>query len=207
VPLPATSRLVVVICPCHEQQLHSRRAWGSRHHQCRRRNGLGRRWPADYRCGWRCSASDRDSAVQRCRHRLCARYRQQLAVPAACTRRRRRRDLRVRYTCCSPHESTTSTPPRTLTVNRSRSSKRSSRRVNDGDTVFMLTAELQDRTLRPALVAKRDRRRGDDLLGPSRLSAVRNRLARKPGARLWWDDGFVLTFLTNMILLPSDIGI
>jgi hypothetical protein len=94
-----------------------------------------------------------------------------------------------------------------LTVNRSRSSKRSSRRVNDGDTVFMLTAELQDRTLRPALVAKRDRRRGDDLLGPSRLSAVRNRLARKPGARLWWDDGFVLTFLTNMILLPSDIGI
>jgi len=43
VPLPVTSSLVVVICSCHEQQLHSRRAWGSRRHQCRRRSGLGRR--------------------------------------------------------------------------------------------------------------------------------------------------------------------
>src|SRR2546423_13809970 len=32
-------------------------------------------------------------------------------------------------------------------------------------------------------------------------------IRRKPGVRRRWDDGFALTFLTNMILLPSDIGI
>src|SRR4051795_9667849 len=33
----------------------------------------------------------------------------------------------------------------------------------------------------PLIVAERDRRRGDDLLGPARLSAVRNRLAQSAG--------------------------
>ena len=33
------------------------------------------------------------------------------------------------------------------------------------------------------------------------------KVSRKPGVRLRWDEGFALTFSTNMILLPSDIGI
>ena len=38
---------------------------------------------------------------------------------------------------------------------------------------------------------------------PESIGAIR----RKPGVRLRWDDGFALTFLTNMIPLPSAIGI
>src|SRR5215813_13823980 len=50
---------------------------------------------------------------------------------------------------------------------------------HDGQGACLFTKRLE-RT-GPLLVAERGRRRGDDLLGPTRLSAIRNRLAQSAG--------------------------
>ena len=49
---------------------------------------------------------------------------------------------------------------------------------HDGQGACLFTKRLERG---PLLVAERGRRRGDDLLGPTRLSAVRNRLAQSAG--------------------------
>jgi transposase len=62
----------------------------------------------------------------------------------------------------------------------------------------------------PLLVAERARRRGDDLPRPNSVTCTLESIGvirRRHGVRPRWDDSFALTFLTNMILLSSDIGI
>ena len=77
---------------------------------------------------------------------------------------------------------------------------------HDGQGACLFTKRLEPGQL---LVAERGRRRDDvssAQLGYLLRESIRAR-CRRHVARLRWDDGFALTFSTNMILFPSDFGI